>query len=861
MRFWTNACVVGNKIGIRGVDRNGVRVTKKVPFTPTLYMYSNHPTEYTTYDGSHYLEPIKTGNIWETKDYIKQHEEIENYKLFGNPRAEYAYITENFPKDVDFDSSLIYVANIDIEVDSSNGTKALDVAAASEKIVSITLETAGKYHVWGLKSYTPHIPNVTYYQCADEIELLGRFLYFWTKDYPDVVTGWNIGMYDIPYLLHRITNIFGADRAKTLSPWGRTTNRRVVQFGREHFVYGLQGLDVLDYMDLFKKFSRNAAQESYKLGDIAFAITGEEKVNYDDEGSLAALYSKNFQKFIEYNIHDTTLIRKIDQKEKLLELAFTLAYQSHTNISDVFSQVRMWTQIIDDYLAREGKFSTAYRWGDTEKEEFEGAYVKEASSGLFNWVVSFDATSLYPSLIMQHNISPDTFIEPVQYSPQMREVMAQNINVETLYDRKIDTSALSALNVTLTANGHLFQKDRRGFLPKIIAGMFEKRQIAKKKMLAAEKLVEALKEDPTSTPEKALQAENDASRYDALQNALKTALNSAFGALGNQYFVHFDVRLAEAITITGKLSNLWATRTINEYLSTTLKLDKCRDFVIAADTDSAYVHLGPLIDKVYGEQPSVKDGIAFMDKVCAGPLAKVLDKAFIEFASYLNVYEQKIYFKREALADRAIWSGGKKRYIVNIWNQEGVAYSEAKIKIKGFEMVKSSHPKICRDKMKAAVKVILNQTEPDLWKFIDDFRKEFKTLSPETIAFPRSCNNLRKYQGTGNEIYKLKTPQNVKAALIYNHLVRKMKLDSTIPLIDDGDKIRFVKLYQPNPVHDDVVAFPYTLPPQLNLHDFIDYDTMFDSTFIEPLKIILNAIGWKTKKEVSLRHLFTLKRN
>jgi DNA polymerase elongation subunit (family B) len=852
MDFWTNCSVVGNSIGLRGIE-NGRRVTKKVPYDPVFYLVSKEPTEFRTFDGKQYLVPRMPGTIWESKKWLDQYKEVEGMEVYGNPRFEYAFITDNFPKDVPFDTKLIYVVNIDIEVDSSKGQAALDVMGATETVLSITIETNGVYHVWAMQPYTPHIPNVNYYHCTSELELLASFINFWTKDYPDVVTGWNIQMYDIPYLLHRITKVMGEDRAKTLSPWGRISQSTITQFQKEHIVYNLQGLDILDYMDLFKKFSRNAAQESYKLNDIAFELVGEEKLDYGNR-SLSQLYNEDFQKFIEYNIHDTTLVRKIDQKEKLLDLAFTLAYQSHTNPSNVFKQVRMWTQIIDDFLAREGKFSSAYRYNDVEKEKLEGAYVKDALSGIFDWVVSFDATSLYPSLIMQHNISPDTFIDPSHYTPEMMEVMAQKINVDTLYNRAVDTSKLKEAQVTLTANAQLFRIDEKGFLPRIIDEMFANRQANKKKMLAAEKLIESLKKDPNADQNLLKQAENDQSRYDALQNALKVCLNSSYGALGNHYFFHFDIRLAEAITVTGQLSNRWATRAVNGFLNGVLKTDE--DYVIAGDTDSVYVHMGPLVEKVYEGKPAdVITGIDFMDKVCKGPLGTVLKDSFDNFGEYLNVHRQMIYFKREALADRAIWTGGKKRYIVNVWDSEGVRYSKPKIKIKGFEMVKSSHPKLTRTKMKEAVSVILNKSEAELWKFISDFRKDFFQRPVEDIAFPRSCNNLTKYRAVGSKPYALGCPQNVKAALIYNHALEKKGLKKTCPSIVEGEKIKYVMLKEPNPIHEEVLAFPYTLPPELGLHPYVDYDGMFEKTFVEPLKIILNAIGWTVKKQVSLKSL------
>ena len=539
MDFWTNVSVVGNSIGLRGVE-NGNRVTRKVSYNPTVYFLSTEPTEFRSFDGKYFLAPTHLGNIWETRQYLKKKEDVLGFKAFGNPRAEYAFITENFKKEVNYDISKFYIANIDIEVESENGFP--DVDAAKEPILSITIEKSGKYFVWGVGDYVPHLPDITYFKCENEIKMLEHFILWWINDYPDILTGWNIAFFDIPYLLHRITNVFDEDMAKLLSPWRKLGSRRITQFGRERIVYSLLGIDVLDYMDLFKKFSRMAAQESYKLGDIAQEILGEGKVSYDEEQTLHNLYKTNFQKYIEYNIHDTTLVKKLNQKERLIELALTLAYQSHTNPSDVFSQVRMWTQIIDDFLWRENKFSTIFRYNDNEKERFEGAFVKATKKGMFQWVCSFDATSLYPSLIMQHNISPDTFIPPEKYSPEMAEFMSQNIRVDSLFRGEIDTSPLRDFDACLTANGQLFSRQKKGFMTRIIEEMFAKRQTYKRAMLKAMSEAESLKKSGSGSPQRLAEALSSATQYDALQNAVKVCLNSSFGAMGNIFFVYYDKR-------------------------------------------------------------------------------------------------------------------------------------------------------------------------------------------------------------------------------------------------------------------------------------------------------------------------------
>lgn len=347
----------------------------------------------------------------------------------------------------------------------------------------------------------------------------------------------------------------------------------------------------------------------------------------------------------------------------------------------------------------------------------------------------------------------------------------------------------------------------------------------------------------------------DISKYHNFQLTKKIQLNSAYGAMGNQYFRFFDIRLAEAVTLSGQLVIQWIANEINKYLNGLLKTEG-NDFVIAIDTDSIYLNLKDLVDAVYKDKlPDDKSKVVdFLDKVANEKIQAVIDKSCKELKDYLNARSQKMQMKRESIADKAIWTA-KKRYILNVYDVEGVRYETPKLKLQGIEAVKSSTPEVCRQKIKDAIKIILTKSQKDLHEYIDKFKTEFKSLSPEQIAFPRGCNGLSTYSDVST-IYKKATPIHVRGALLYNRIIKDKKLDKKYPSINEGDKIKFIYLKEPNPIQENVITMTEEgLPTELNLHKYIDHELQFEKTFLDPLKIILDSINWSTKKQMSFDDL------
>lgn len=841
--FYTNVLCVGNNILYRGVE-NGRRVKLKIGYTPTLFLPAQKPTSWKNLQGE-YLEEIKLGSIRESRDFIKRYEEVDNFKIYGNTRYEYAYIADEFKDMVDWDQSKIKISIIDIEVGSENGFP--DPYKANEPITAIALkDLGGSMVVYGCGDFDNYDDNVTYIKCRDEYTLCKRFLEDWFHNCPDILTGWNTKFFDIPYLVNRFEKILGPDEMRKLSPWGIVQERKTNIRGRELIAYEIYGVSSLDYIELYKWFApQGRSQESYRLDHIAHVELGKNKLSYDEYDNLHQLYRLNHQKFIEYNIVDVRLIEELEDKLKLIELALTLAYDTKSNYDDVFTQTRMWDAIIYSYLLNQNIVVPPREVSDKDGA-FEGAYVKEPQIGMHKYVASFDLNSLYPHLMMQYNISPETLIEPRDYTPAMRQLASEGIDVDSLLNRVMNTDGLD--NVTMTPNGQFFRKDKQGFVPKMLEEMYNDRKKFKKLMLQAKQEYENEKDES-----KKFDIEKRIARYNNLQLAKKVSLNSAYGAMGSQYFRFYDLRIAVAVTMAGQLSIRWIENALNRYMNKLLKTEN-KDYVIASDTDSIYLRLAELVDKVYPNKDDPNKVITFMDKVCEDKLQPFIDQSYQELATYVNAYAQKMQMKREGLSDKGIWTA-KKRYILQVYNNEGVQYAEPEMKVMGLEVVKSSTPSAIREKMREAIRLMVTSDESTVQKFIADFREEFKTLPPEEISFPRSVNGLKTYTDN-NQIYTKGTPIHVKGALLYNYFLKKSDLTKKYPLIQEGEKLKFTYLKQPNPFNDTVISYPSRLPPEFGLDKYIDYDLQFEKAFLDPINIILECIGWEAEKTNSLDAFF-----
>lgn len=836
MRFYVDVKQVGNRLFVREVV-DGKSVDRKIGFSPKLYTPSQKVTPFKTIYGEyldeHHFQDMKSAN-----EFVRRYESIHNYKIYGNSNFQYDWISENYPNTVEFDFSQLRVLTIDIETATENGFPNID--AANEEILLITVQDFNTKEIFtfGSRPFLPtHLDKIrykdkyTYIECKDEKDLLETFLRGWSSDYPHIVTGWNTKFFDMPYLVHRITRVLGEEFAKLLSPWRMMRDKDIEINGKINRTYDIYGIAHVDYLDAYKKYGfTDKAPEDHKLDTIGEVELGRNKLKnpYD---TFKEFYTKDWDLFVVYNVNDTDIIDELEDNKKLLFLIVTLAMEAKVNINDSFSPVRMWESVIRNHMLPQGVILPMGH--ETHEQTIEGAYVKEVKPAAYDWVISFDAASLYPSIMMGWNMSPDTLVNHA----------IPNVNVNRLLAKEIDTGYLQEHDFCMTANGHMFTRDKQGIVPIVTREIFDKRKIYKKKMLESKQ-----KYIDTKDP----QYKIESNIFNVRQMAAKVLANSLYGALSNQYFFLLDYRIAEGITLTGQYIIRTTEKALNTYLNTLLKTENV-DYVIAIDTDSCYITLSPLVQK-YWPNATKESIVNALDTVCKEKLTKAINAACSELAEYTNAFERTIEFKREVIADRGLWTA-KKRYALNVYDSEGVRYAEPELKVMGLEIVRSTTPAVVRKHLKEAVRIALTGTEADLHQFVNAVEEELMHLPPERIAFPKGCNNLAKYY-SNSSIYQKGCPIHVRGALLFNHWVQKRGVGNKYQEIGEGDKVKFLYLKMPNPIGENVISFGSELPKEFDLHKYVNYPMMFDKVFIDPLQKILDAQRWSPRPVASLDDLF-----
>ena len=844
MKFYTSVERFANSILWRGYD-NGRRFEKRVKYQPTFFLSTKQETKYRSLNNQTPIAPKKFDTMGDAKEFLEKYKDVPGFEVYGNSNYVHQFIQENYPGQIKFDMSKINIFSFDIEVDISDGYA--DTEVADKQITSIAIKSSKKntYYLLGRKDYDKtqtitgiNPDNIEFEKFDSEEALLRRFVQIWTYDYPDIVTGWNVVYFDIQYVITRIIALLGEEKAKTLSPWGNLRKKTDKFFGRTQSTYDISGITVIDFMDAFKKFGyKYGPQESYKLDHIAHVVLGEKKLDYSEYGSLTELYEKNPQLYLDYNLKDTHLIERMEDETALLALVLTVAYGGGVNYSDAFGTVGIWEstlyrKLMGRHIVPKVKTSPGDALG-----ELVGGYVKDPKVGMHSWVVSFDLNSLYPHLMLQYNMSPETYLIDERRNVSQEMVLAgkfQNNNKE---------------EYSVCANGVCFSNKKLGVIPEIIEEYYANRKKIKNEMLRVEQL-----EQDEKDPEKRKDLKREITQLHNAQMAIKIAMNSLYGATANKYFLYYIADMAEAITTSGQLSIRYAQKSVNAYLNKVLKTED-KDYIIYIDTDSIYVDMSSLIKKVFGTKDiDRKTGEEFLDKVCAEKIEKAIADGYAELADFMGAYRNAMSMKREKITDKAVFVA-KKRYILNALNSEGVHFAEPKISVTGIESVRSSTPEVCREKMKKAFKVIMNGDETTVQHFIEEFRREFFSLPAEDIAKISGTDDIGKYEDSkGN--YKKGCPMHIRGCILYNNYLRKKGLDRRYEAIQSGDKIKFVYLKLPNPIRENMISFPNVLPKEFDLEKYIDYETQFEKVFLKPIESILEAIGWSANKVDTLENFF-----
>ena len=840
MKFYTSAHQYGSKILVRGVH-NGVRFNRREDFSPVLYVKSKEEGVHKSLYGDN-LQPVEFQSNNDAKEFIQTYGEVDNFPIYGQTNFGYQYITHKFPGEIQWDMNALKIQTIDIETKTEFGFP--DINNPLEEILLITVKDLVSRQIitFGCGNFDDvNSEEITalratgnkflYVKCDNERDLLETYVRFHSDNHPDIITGWNVELFDIAYLIARVERLFNDENAtkKKFSPWGLVQRKNMNVMGREMFTYEMKGIAVLDYLDLFKKFTYSN-QESYKLDHIASVELGKNKLENPYE-SFREFYTKDWQKFVEYNVRDVEIVDELERKLKLIELILTMAYDAKCNYNDVFSQVRTWDCLLYNHLYDKNIHIPQKR--DQQGRGIEGAFVQEPKPGKYDWVVSFDATSLYPSIIMQYNMSPETMVNGY----------VKDTTVRGLLDKTFDLDDLKDNDYCMTSNGYCYNRTKQGLFPEIVEKFFDDRQRYKKLMIAAQKEYELTKDE---------KLKNDISKYNNFQMARKIQLNSLFGAMGNEYFRYYDARVAEGITMTGQYIIQEVGKALDVYLNKVVGTNG-HNYSFYSDTDSCYISLEPLVSKFYPDMDRDKL-IGVLVKICEEKITEAINKSCDGLADYTNAFQKKIIFKREAIAERGIWVA-KKRYALNVYDNEGVRYDEPKLKVMGLEIVRSSTPAPVRKSLKEAVRLCLTSDEATLQKFIEETREAFYKMSPEEIAFPRGVNGLSKYTSTA-DIYGKGTPMHVRGALMYNHMIKKANLDKKYELIQEGEKIKFLYLKEPNTMHENCIAFLGIMPKELDIHRYIDYKMMFQKAFLDPLNMIVDGLSWSTEPKATLEDLF-----
>lgn len=828
MSFYTSVVSYGNTLLVREINEEGVAHSFKTKFKPTLYIQSTDPSA--KYAGIHgeKLEPKKFDTIREARDFTDTFKGVEGFNIYGMNKYDIQFLAEKY-KNIKYDTTKIKNALLDIEVYSPDEFPKPEEAKHPVNAITWYDTSTGTYRTYGLNklptklwhaksSVISFAKEVKYQMFTTEEDLLIAFLTDWSSDCPHVVSGWNSEGFDIPYLINRITALLGEDWAKKLSPWKMLKTRDGKdRFGNPVTKHNIVGVAQLDYMELYQKHTFEN-QEFYTLDHIAYVELGEKKLDYSDVKGLHELWEKDYQKFIDYNIKDVELIVRLEEKLNLFGIVYDISYFSLINYEDTFSPVKTWDAIINTHLAK-SNIIIPYETHGNKAESFAGAYVKTPKPGLYNWIVSFDLASLYPSIIRQWNIGPETLVNTSNYGDHVEKLLTESVKLDG--------------KTSYAANGVEFTTETQSFMSELMEWLYNERKDAKDKSFKAGKADDKKNKD----------------LFNTRQMVLKILLNSAYGALGNQYFRFFDIKLATAITLSGQLAIKWIAKDLNAYFNKIL-LTNGVEYVIYIDTDSVYLNMENFVGKIMGSENNPHKITEFLDKAMKQVEKTVITPSYQRLKDYLSCREQLMIMDREVIGSTAIWTA-KKRYAINMYDKEGERYQEPKLKIMGLETVKKDYPEICRKALKESIRIILQENDNDhLIKYVSEFSDTYHKTDYRDIAQTKSVNYVSKYYSAKNIYARDKTvPYNSKAALLFNHF-------SDEEDIKNGAKIKIVFLIMPNTIAYPIMGFVHSMPEGYELQKYVDYDLMFEKHFLKPLKSLTSVIGWETEETSSLSDFF-----
>jgi len=834
-KSYLNVTQVGRDVIYHRYIEDGERKEERINFRPFLGVDASPgaKTSFTTIHGKpiehRVFESISEMRNWkkENGDYIDIHGDISPL---------YQFIALNYPGQVLPQMNHMRIFNLDVEVQCTKGFPKPEDAAWPISALTVEEIISGKITAFGYKeNYIPTEDDVTYIFCEDEKDLIIKFVDFWSSAYPDIYTGWNTEGFDIPYIVTRINKIMPTNYVLQLSPIRKVSAHKYTDnFGNEQIGYSIEGIVHYDYKNLYEKFCVEP-REQKSLSYIAKVELGDDKLDYD--GPLNELYENDFQTYMSYNIKDVRLVTAIDKKRNYLALAITMTYMAKCDFKDVFGTVGIWDAYLYNILLSKKILAPPKK--SNIKGQFPGGFVEDPRRGLNYWVMVRDIASSYPNSIITYNMSPETIVDESILPDELKNIAMQFGNIESCLDPDVLMErvqpVLDRYDVCMAPNGTFYRRDKIGFIPEIVAEIFAGRKGAKRSI----KELDVLEKTPD--------IKNQIASLDAIQGAFKVFMNSLYGAMSNEWFRYFDLRIAAAITSAGQTSVRGAARYIEK------KLPDVKN--IYTDTDSVFLDMVPTLNKRFGDElPDNETVVHFLLKYSDMVLDPVLKEFFNKLTDGLNTKQKTLTMEHESISNVCLFRE-KKMYAMRLLENEGTFYfDKTKLKIKGIEVVRTSTPQFVRDALKRTLELIFETADQKAVKdYLDSQHVIFKTLPFEKVAFPRGVNEFNKYIGQTKGV-----PLAPRAAIVFNKFVKMMNLEDKYQLIHEGDKVKYCYLKEPNRVGSNAIACLDKFPVEFDRMCPIDYDLQWEKAYMNPMEKIFELIGWSmNNKAVSLEDFFS----
>lgn len=824
-------------------DSEGKRIAVDTTFEPYIYLETNNTPDCTSIFNTK-LKKKKFRNQAERSRYLKDNKIT---RIFENLNIQQQYLIDSFWEESEkpeFNNHPIRVLFIDIETYSPDEFPKPEDPTHPINVITV-YDTVRKHFVtWGLKAYHVKKEHTTYIHCRSEKELLSRFLNFFISDYPDILSGWNSEFFDVPYIINRITRILGEDETKKLSPVGYI--RPIVfkgRFGREQVHWHIEGVSCVDYLDIYKRFCP-VLRESYKLDAIGQVELGEKKIDYGDT-NLASLADDNWELFIDYNIQDVNLLVRLEEKLQYLKLLRMIAYAGLTTFEGALGSLSVITGLCAIRARTRNQRIPTFNKEVHSDEQNAGAYVGEPLKGFQKNVVSFDANSLYPNVMITLNLSPETKVGVIVDKTD-KEITIQHVNGQTFkLSNHHFVEFVKKEKIAISKAKVLFTQKEKGVIPETVDHFYKKRVEIKRQLKILQKKLVTLEKGSEEYNKLKLQVDN----LNITQHTIKILINTIYGYFGNKHSPLGDDELAESITLTGQAVIKESNRLLEEYIKSKAGLTdediKTDTPIIYNDTDSSYVSIKHIVEKT---------GLKMLNE--KGKITPEYYKQVQEIEEYLNEKialwgksalgseDCRLNFKREAIADVGLFLQ-KKRYVLHVLDEEGIPCD--KFKYTGVEVVRTTMPAPIKPYVKKIIETMLltrdfNQTN----KIFNETYDIFKNLPVEDIAFVMGIKGYEKYSALCDGFKTTKhMPIHVKAAYFYNILLDRFNTGKKYEKISSGDKVRYFYAKQPNRFGISTIGYKYTFPKEFIEYFIPDHELMFTKIIFSVIERFYEAVNWK----------------